>query len=81
MGMSMTDIFYSVHYTDTSPETLCEKHFLTMGAALNFCVQVSALGGAPLDILQLIHGAEDGVLECQALAVSIDRQRDRLRPK
>ena len=77
----MADISYSVHYTDTRPEALCEKHFLTMGAALNFCVQVSALGGAPRDILQLIHGTEDGVLEGQALAVSIDRQRDRLRSK
>jgi hypothetical protein len=54
-----------------------EKAFPTLDAALAFCVQLTELGGEALYIIKLIRGVEDAVLEGEALARSIKRQRTR----
>ncbi len=74
---------FVVNYTKTSANPpACpiayEKHFLTMRAALNFCVELDDLGYRVADLVQFIRGIEDGVLEGPALAVAVDRQRARI---
>jgi hypothetical protein len=56
----------------------CEKHCLTKDTALNFCVVLRNLGGEPAELLQLIHGQPDAVLDGRDLEDAIDRQRTRL---
>lgn len=56
----------------------CEKHCLTKSAALNFCVILRNLGGNPSELVQLIHGQCDAVLDGRDLEEAIDRQRIRL---
>jgi hypothetical protein len=56
----------------------CEKHCPTKSAALNFCVILRNLGGSPIEVLQLIHGKSDAVLDGRDLEEAIDRQRIRL---
>ena len=56
----------------------CERHCLTKSAALNFCVILRNLGGNPTELLQLIHGQPDAVLDGPDLEEAIDRQRTRL---
>ncbi len=56
----------------------CEKHYLTKSAALNFCVVLRNLGGSPNELLQLIHGETDAVLDGPGLEEAIDLQRNRL---
>jgi hypothetical protein len=60
------------------PLPACEKHFATEPAALNFCVILRNLGGYPTEMLQLIHGKPDAVLDGHDLEAAIDRQRIRL---
>jgi hypothetical protein len=55
----------------------CEKHCPTKSAALNFCVILRNLGGSPMELLQLIHGQPDAVLDGRDLEEAIDRQRTR----
>jgi hypothetical protein len=80
----MADMSFSVNYTKTKaiPPARAieyEKCFLTLSAALNFCVQLTDLGGEVLYIIQFVRGTEDGVLEGEPLAETIDRQRARQR--
>jgi hypothetical protein len=56
----------------------CEKHYATKSAALNFCVILRNLGGSPIEVLQLICGKSDAVLDGCDLEEAIDRQRTRL---
>jgi len=56
----------------------CERHFATESAALNFCVILRNFGGHPAEVLQLIHGKPDAVLDGHDLEAAIDRQRIRL---
>jgi hypothetical protein len=56
----------------------CEKHCSTKSAALNFCVILRNLGGSPIEVLQLICGKSDAVLDGCDLEEAIDRQRIRL---
>jgi len=56
----------------------CEKHCPTKSAALNFCVILCNLGGNPIEVLQLIQGKSDAVLDGSDLMEAIDRQRTRL---
>ena len=56
----------------------CEKHCPTKSAALNFCVILRNLGGSPIEVLQLICGKSDAVLDGRDLEEAIDRQRIRL---
>jgi hypothetical protein len=56
----------------------CERHCATESAALNFCVILRNLGGHPREVLQLIHGQPDAVLDGHDLEAAIDRQRIRL---
>jgi hypothetical protein len=56
----------------------CEKHCPTKDTALNFCVILRNLGGDPTELLQLIHGQSDAVLDGCDLEEAIDRQRTRL---
>jgi hypothetical protein len=78
----VADMSFVVNYTKTkaSPARAVEyeKSFLTMGAALNFCVQLIDLGGDVLYIVQFIYGTEDAVLEGTSLVEAIDRQRARI---
>lgn len=79
----MADISFAVNYTKTKANPPAraveyEKRFLTMGAALNFCVQLTDLGGDALYIVQYICGTEDAILEDAGLAVAIERQRARI---
>ena len=79
----MADMSFSVNYTKTKTIPTArvieyEKCFLTLSAALNFCVQLIDLGGDVLHIIQFAHGTEDGILEGDSLAEAIDRQRARL---
>lgn len=79
----MADMSFSVNYTKTKaiPPARAieyEKCFLTLSAALNFCVQLTDLGGDVLYIIQFVRGTEDGILEGEPLAETINRQRARL---
>jgi hypothetical protein len=56
----------------------CEKHFRTKSTALNFCVILRNLGGDPTEVLQLIRGQSDAVLDGRDLEEAIDLQRTRL---
>jgi len=56
----------------------CEKPCRTRSAALNFCVILRNLGGEPMELLQLVCGRPDAVLDGQGLEIAIDRQRTRL---
>ena len=56
----------------------CEKHCATRSAALNFCVLLRNIGGRPAELLQLVCGRPDAVLDGQDLEAAIDRQRTRL---
>jgi hypothetical protein len=56
----------------------CEKHCPTKDTALNFCVVLRNLGGDPTELLQLIHGQPDAVLDGCDLEEAIERQRTRL---
>ena len=56
----------------------CEKHFRTKSTALNFCVILRNLGGDPMEVLQLIRGQSDAVLDGSDLEEAIDLQRTRL---
>ena len=78
----MADMSFSVNYTKikASPPARAieyEKCFLTLSAALNFCVQLTELGGDVLYVIQFVGGTEDGILEGEALAETIARQRAR----
>ena len=78
----MADMSFSVNYTKTkaTPPARAieyEKCFLTLSAALNFCVQLTDLGGEVLYVIQFVGGTEDGILEGEPLAATIDRQRAR----
>ncbi len=57
---------------------LCEAYCETQIAALNFCVVLSNMGGAALELVQMIGGREDAVLDGRDLDVAIDRQRARI---
>jgi hypothetical protein len=57
---------------------VCEKPCWTKSAALNFCVILRNLGGHPIELLQLVCGRPDAVLDGQDLEAAIDRQRLRL---
>ena len=59
-------------------QAACEKLCRTRSAALNFCVILRNLGGQPEELLQLICGQPDAVLDGQDLDAAIDRQRTRL---
>ena len=79
----MTDMSFAVNYTKTkaSPPARAieyEKCFLTLPAALNFCVQLIDLGGEVQHIIQYIRGTEDAVIEGNQLVEAIDRQRTRI---
>jgi hypothetical protein len=79
----MADMSFSVNYTKTkvnppSHPIEYEKCFLTLSAALNFCVQLADQGGEALYIIQFVRRTEDGILEGAQLAEAIDRQRVRL---
>jgi len=56
----------------------CEKYCLSKSSALNFCIVLRNLGGDPMEVLQLIHGQSDAVLDGRDLEEAIDRQRVRL---
>ena len=56
----------------------CEKRFQAKNAALNFCVILRNLGGKPTELLRLIQGQADAVLDGQDLEEAIDCQRTRL---
>lgn len=56
----------------------CEKYCVSKGSALNFCVILRNLGGDPMELLQLIHGRPDAVLDGRDLEEAIDRQCTRL---
>lgn len=76
----MTDMSFSLNYTKTkvSPPARAieyEKCFLTLSAALDFCVQLTDLGGEALHIIGFVRDTEDGILEGNQLAQAIDRQR------
>jgi len=55
-----------------------KKRFQATSAALNFCVILRNLGGKPTELLQLIQGQADAVLDGQDLEEAIGRQRTRL---
>ena len=55
-----------------------EKRCTNEITALNFCVVLRNLGGVPAEMLQLINGQLDAVLDGQDLEDAIDRQRVRL---
>ncbi len=76
-------ISFVVRYAAPGPSSSaqadeCEKHCPTKSAALNFCVILRNLGGSPIEVLQLIHGKSDAVLDGGDLEEAIDRQRIRL---
>ena len=77
------NIAFVVTYTKTRvkpPASAIEydRSFPTMWAALNYCVRLTALGGDALSIVQYVGDREDAVLEGEALADSIYRQRHRI---
>ena len=59
-------------------QAACDKRCHTKSTALNFCVILRNLGGRPIELLQLICGRPDAVLDGQDLEAAIDRQRTRL---
>jgi hypothetical protein len=56
----------------------CEKYCPSQAAALTFCVVLRNLGGEAIELVQLIQGREDAVLDGRALDEAIDRQRTRI---
>ena len=78
----MANISFVLNYTKTKaapPASAIEyeKSFPTLDAALTFCVQLTELGGEALYIIKVVRGIEDAVVEGEALARSIRRQRTR----
>jgi hypothetical protein len=77
------NITFVVTYTKTrakAPATAIEydRNFPTMWAALNFCVRLTALGGDARSVVQYVGNHEDAVLEGEALADAVHRQRNRI---
>jgi hypothetical protein len=56
-------------------QDICEKCCRTRATALNFCVVLRNLGGRPIELMQLICGQSDAVLDGPDLEAAIDRQR------
>jgi len=78
----VANISFVLNYTKTKaapPASAIEyeKSFPTLDAALTFCVQLTELGGEALYIIKVVRGIEDAVVEGEALARSIRRQRTR----
>jgi len=72
-------ISFVVRYAASGPQhEICEKPCATKSAALNFCVILRNLGGRPSELLQLVCGRPDAVLDGPDLEAAIDRQRARL---
>ena len=78
----MTEMSFTVHYTKAKalpPATAIEydKSFQTMDAALDFCVRLSGFSGSAIDVVQMIGGVEDAVLEGDCLDRAIQRRKGR----
>jgi hypothetical protein len=78
----MSDMSFVIKYLRTAPPPTClvrcEKHCETQAAALTFCVVLRNLGGEAIELVQLIRGREDAVLDGRDLDAAIDRQRVRI---
>jgi hypothetical protein len=77
------DTTFVLSYTKTKAQPPAraieyEKTFPTLWAALNFCVQLADLGGECLTILRYIGVQEGAVLDGNALAEAIRKQRARI---
>ncbi len=77
----MTEMSFTVHYTKAKavpPATAIEyeKSFPSMETALDFCVRLSGFSGRALDVVQLIRGVEDAVLEGDCLDREIERRKN-----
>ena len=79
----MSNLSFAVNYTKTkatSPNNAIEyeKCFLTLSAALNFCIELIESGGEVLYIIQFIRGTQDAIFEGDQLHAALDLQRARL---
>ena len=79
----MADMSFAVNYTKTKTTPAAraieyEKCFLTLPAALNFCVQLVDCGGEVQYVIQYIRGTEDAILEGGQLVEAINGQRARI---
>jgi hypothetical protein len=76
----MTQTSFTVHYTKAravppASAIAYEKSFPTMDMALDFCVRLSGFSGHAIDVVQLIRGVEDAVLEGDCLNRAIARRK------
>jgi hypothetical protein len=76
----MAKITFALSYTKTKATPPAgaadyEKSFPTLEAALDFCSQLTTLGGEALYIIKYIYGTEASVLEGDDLALAIKTYR------
>ncbi|MDB5397602.1 MAG: hypothetical protein JWM91_5108 [Rhodospirillales bacterium] len=78
----MSDMSFVIRYLRSVPPHTCtircEKYCETQAAALTFCVVLRNRGGEAIELVQLIQGREDAVLDGRDLDAAIDRQRMRI---
>jgi hypothetical protein len=81
----MSDMSFVIKYLRMAPSphgsVRCETSYETESEALTFCVVLRNMGGEAIELVQLIQGREDAVLDGRALDAAIDRQRARIEAK
>ena len=79
--MSETSFILNYKKTRVLPPATATDHnksFPTKECALNFCVMLIKLGGEPVELVTLIHGEEDAIVDGQELERAVDSRRAKM---